>query len=267
MDSGTPREREGRATRRRARQRGLTALARRAEAALVFERIWPPLAWAGALVALFLAASWFGLWSGVPRLGRVAGVAVFAALLVRRAGAARRAAAADARGDARPPRPRRRTPRIGRPLLWPIGSPPPATMRRPTRCGFSTDAGSPSKSQRIAPAPPAPRMAWRDPRALRFGALHPCARRGDRRRTRALCARRRGVRLARRLGRGRRRAHRRLGRSARLHRQAADPARRLSAPRPGAKDRRAGGLDSRRARRRQRDRGPRRGRLEAARGR
>ncbi|MFZ1964000.1 MAG: DUF4175 family protein, partial [Roseiarcus sp.] len=51
----------------------LEALARRAEAVLVFERIWPPLAWAGALVALFLAVSWFGLWFAAPRAGRIAG--------------------------------------------------------------------------------------------------------------------------------------------------------------------------------------------------
>jgi len=35
---------------------GLEALARRAEAVLLFERAWPPLAWSGAAIALFLAA-------------------------------------------------------------------------------------------------------------------------------------------------------------------------------------------------------------------
>ena len=39
----------------------LAALARRAEAVIVFERFWPPLVWAATLVALFLALSWLGL--------------------------------------------------------------------------------------------------------------------------------------------------------------------------------------------------------------
>lgn len=156
FNSGTPREREGRDAQAGAAAR-LAALARRAEAALVFERIWPPLAWAGALVALFLAASWFGLWFVVPRLGRVAGVAVFAALLfaalaplakLRRPTREETLARLD-RNSHVPHRPA---------ASWPIGSPPPATMRRPTRCGFSTDAGSPSKSN--ASRPPCPRRGW-----------------------------------------------------------------------------------------------------------
>ena len=37
---------------------------------MIWERVWPALAWSGALVALFLAASWFGLWFAAPRLAR-----------------------------------------------------------------------------------------------------------------------------------------------------------------------------------------------------
>ena len=56
----------------------LTALARRAEAVIVFERFWPPLVWAATLVALFLALSWLGLWQALPRAARIGGVAAFA---------------------------------------------------------------------------------------------------------------------------------------------------------------------------------------------
>src|ERR1700722_5980275 len=62
--------------------RRLDALARRAGWALIWERVWPPLAWSGALVAVFLAASWFGLWFAAPRLGRIGLLALFAAALV-----------------------------------------------------------------------------------------------------------------------------------------------------------------------------------------
>ena len=59
----------------RDRCEALTALARRAEAVIVFERLWPPLVWAATLVALFLALSWLGLWQAPPRAARIAGVA------------------------------------------------------------------------------------------------------------------------------------------------------------------------------------------------
>ncbi len=51
-----------------------------------------------------------------------------------------------------------RTCRIGRPLLWPIGSPFPATIRRPTRFGSSTGAASPGRS--LGSRPPPPRREW-----------------------------------------------------------------------------------------------------------
>ena len=49
---------------------------------LLWERIWPPLAWALTIVALFLAASWFGLWLDLPAAARIAGVVAFAAALL-----------------------------------------------------------------------------------------------------------------------------------------------------------------------------------------
>ena len=169
LDLGRPREREGRDAQAGAAAR-LAALARRAEAALVFERIWPPLAWAGALVALFLAASWFGLWFVVPRLGRVAGVAVFAALLF--------AALAPLAKLRRPTR-EETLARLDRDSHVPHR---PAASLADRLAAPGDDATTNAlwllhrrrlaqQIERIAPALPAPRMAWRDPRALRFGAL------------------------------------------------------------------------------------------------
>jgi len=60
----------------------LKRLRRRAELTLVWEGIWPPLAFAGAVVALFLAASWFGLWFETPPLARAVALGLFALALL-----------------------------------------------------------------------------------------------------------------------------------------------------------------------------------------
>jgi uncharacterized protein (TIGR02302 family) len=60
----------------------LNRLAQQARLVLLWERFWPPIAWALTLAALFLAASWFGLWLDLPVGARMAGVAIFAAALV-----------------------------------------------------------------------------------------------------------------------------------------------------------------------------------------
>lgn len=54
---------------------------RRARLALVWESAWPWLALAAAVVTLFFAVSWFGLWDRLPPFGRMAGVALFALAL------------------------------------------------------------------------------------------------------------------------------------------------------------------------------------------
>ncbi len=46
-------------------------VARRARLALLWERVWPPLAALGALACLFVAVSWLGLWLELPRGGRI----------------------------------------------------------------------------------------------------------------------------------------------------------------------------------------------------
>jgi uncharacterized protein (TIGR02302 family) len=48
---------------------------------LLWERLWPALALPAVLVGVFLAASWLGLWLRLPPVGRLIGVAAFGALL------------------------------------------------------------------------------------------------------------------------------------------------------------------------------------------
>ena len=56
----------------------LERLARNAALVLRWEVLWPGIAALLVLGAVFLAVSWLGLWSSLPRSGRVAGVALFA---------------------------------------------------------------------------------------------------------------------------------------------------------------------------------------------
>ena len=149
----------------------LARLARRAEAVIVFERLWPPLAWAAALAALFLAVSWFGLWQALPREARIGGVLLFAVALGVALAPLARLQPPCPRRNPRPPRPR-----FGR------GASPRRLARRPDRrperrshrrgaVGAAPSAAGAAWSRRFRPAAPAPGMARRDPRALRFAAL------------------------------------------------------------------------------------------------
>ncbi len=149
---------------------GFEALARRAEAVLVFERIWPPLAWAGAAIALFLALSWLGVWFVSPRTLRIAGVVLFAILVF--------VALAPLAWLRRPTR-QETLARIDR----------DAPMRHRPAASFDDRLAAQSDDpttralwlfhqrrladevRRIPQASPSPRMVLRDPRALRFGAV------------------------------------------------------------------------------------------------
>ncbi|MBN9050458.1 MAG: TIGR02302 family protein [Rhizobiales bacterium] len=51
---------------------------KRARGALLWERVWPPLATLATVVGLFLAVSWIGLWGILPPLGRAIGLGLFA---------------------------------------------------------------------------------------------------------------------------------------------------------------------------------------------
>ncbi len=56
----------------------LVRLKRRAALTLLWEALWPPLAFAGAVALLFAAAAWFGLWFAAPPFVRLAALALFA---------------------------------------------------------------------------------------------------------------------------------------------------------------------------------------------
>jgi uncharacterized protein (TIGR02302 family) len=142
-------------------------IVRRARLALVWEGVWPWLAAALGVAVAFLAVSWFGLWDALPPLGRMAGVALFAlaflaalAPLVRGRLPGRQAALSRvdrASGVAHRPATSlddRLSPTGDDPLTRALWRAHRERMEREARL---LKAGS-----------PAPRLAARDPYALRF---------------------------------------------------------------------------------------------------
>jgi uncharacterized protein (TIGR02302 family) len=154
----------------RARLRArIDRLAKHAALALLWERLWPPLAWALTAAALFLAASWFGLWLVLPGGARVAGVALFAAALL---------AALAPLLYLRAPRPAQRLARLDRDSAAPH-QPASSSLDRlaDLKAAEATRALWDLHQRRLAAtiarievAPPAPRMVDRDIAALRFSA-------------------------------------------------------------------------------------------------
>ena len=147
----------------------LDRLAQRAGRALLWEHIWPPIAWALTIAALFLAASWFGLWLDLPRGARIAGLALFAAALL---------AALYPLALLRAPRRAQSLARIDRDSAAPH-QPASSSLDRlaDRKAGDATRALWELHQRRLASgiagievAPPAPRMVDRDLAALRFGA-------------------------------------------------------------------------------------------------
>ena len=63
-------------------QRTLARLVAAARAILAWEALWRALSCAAGIVALFLAASWFGLWDLVPPAARPFGIAAFAIVAI-----------------------------------------------------------------------------------------------------------------------------------------------------------------------------------------
>jgi uncharacterized protein (TIGR02302 family) len=148
----------------------LTALARRAEAVIVFERFWPPLVWAATVVALFLALSWLGLWQAVPRTARIGGVAAFAvafAIVLAPLARLRRPVRAETldRLDRDSGAPHRPAASLDDRLAMAGEDPATAALWALHRDRLARQV------ERFVPAAPAPGMAWRDPRALRFAVL------------------------------------------------------------------------------------------------
>ncbi len=148
----------------------LDRLVRRAALALVWERIWPPLAGAGSVVALFLAVSWAGSWLYLPLAARLGGLIAFALGVVYmlaplvRLGWPKRAEALS-RLDRDSPARHRPASAFEDQLANAGDDPETSALWALHRQRLVADIG------RIEVAPPSPRLAWRDPRALRFAAL------------------------------------------------------------------------------------------------
>jgi uncharacterized protein (TIGR02302 family) len=146
----------------------LAALATVARRALLVERVWPPLVFALAVLILFLAASWLGVWQFAPRAFRIGGVVLFALAC---------GAALSPLGRLRRPAARDVLTRLDRDSK---ASHRPASSFADT---LANDHGDPSTQalwaahrarlehevEAIRVAPPSPRMVDRDPYALRFG--------------------------------------------------------------------------------------------------
>jgi uncharacterized protein (TIGR02302 family) len=154
--------------RAQARER-LHRLAQRAGLALLWERAWPPVAWALTIVAIFLAASWFGLWLALPPSARIAGMALFAAALL---------AALYPLALLRAPRRAQAFARLDRDSNA-LHQPASASLDRisDTKADETTRALWDLHQRRLAAkiatievAAPAPRMVDRDISALRFAA-------------------------------------------------------------------------------------------------
>jgi uncharacterized protein (TIGR02302 family) len=147
----------------------LDRMARRAGIVLLWERIWPPIAWALTISALFLAASWFGLWLDLPRGARIAGLALFAAALL---------AVLYPLALLRAPRRAEKLGRLDRDSAA-AHQPASSSLDRLADKGVSEATRAlwdlhqrrlASKIAAIEVAAPAPRMVERDLAALRFGA-------------------------------------------------------------------------------------------------
>lgn len=139
---------------------------RRAAAAIAFERLWPALVPALVVVALYCVVSWFGLWLGASALVRFGGLTLFALALV--------AALAPLRSLRRP-----RVAEARHRVETATGlAHRPLTALEDTLAGPRTDSASErlwavhreraaAGIGRLSAGAPAPRVAARDPYALR----------------------------------------------------------------------------------------------------
>ncbi len=148
----------------------LARLTARARAALVWERAWPPLSAAGAVVLLFLAVSWAGLWLSAPPWARALGLALFlggflAALSPLALWRAPTRAAALRRLD-------RDSPDAHAPATSFEDGLANGGSDEETRALWALHrARVADEISKLQVTPPSPGMARRDPRALRYAAL------------------------------------------------------------------------------------------------
>lgn len=142
-------------------------LVRRARLAVVWEGLWPAIAAAATVALVFLTVSWFGLWDALPPYGRVAGVALFALALAaalfplaRLRGADRRALLA--RVD-------RASGLAHRPATGLDDRLAPLSDDPLTRALWQAHRDQiEGEARRLRAGAPAPRLAVRDPYAVRF---------------------------------------------------------------------------------------------------
>ena len=132
------------------------------------ERVWPPLVFALAVVILFLAASWLGVWQFAPRSFRIAGVVLFAVacgIALAPLARLRRPAPRDvlARLDRDAGANHRPASSLADSLANDDGDPGTQAMWAAHRARLERAVDA------IRVAPPSPRMAERDPYAIRFG--------------------------------------------------------------------------------------------------
>ncbi|MFC3692438.1 TIGR02302 family protein [Chenggangzhangella methanolivorans] len=140
----------------------------RARLALMWEGAWPWLAAGSIVVALFLAVSWFGLWDALPPWGRIVGVALFLFALLTALAPLIRSVVPDRRAALG--RVDRATGVAHRPAtslddeLASVAGEDPMTraLWAAHRDRMRREAG------RLKVGAPAPRLAARDPYALRF---------------------------------------------------------------------------------------------------
>ena len=159
---------EDRAAPRRRRPGDARPRAQRGPAGrILWERLWPALASIATAVGLFLALSWLGLWLWLPPVGRAIGLGVFCLIARGRAAAAAAPAAAEPDRQAPPSRPQFRTDASAR--HHDLRQDRRRDRRRScaSRCGARISSARCARRRRCGPDVPMPRVAARDPMALR----------------------------------------------------------------------------------------------------
>ncbi len=146
--------------------RRFAALITRSWRALLWEQLWPPLAAALAVLGLFLAVSWAGLWISIPPLARIFGVAVFGLLLAASLSPflwlkLPRRTEALSRLDRESGIAHRPATTIDDRLANDSGDPVMDALWR------AHHSAAEQHAERIRTPWPAPRLAWRDPYAIR----------------------------------------------------------------------------------------------------
>jgi uncharacterized protein (TIGR02302 family) len=148
----------------------LDRLRRAAALTLLWEDLWPPLAFAGVVVVLFVAASWFGLWFATPPLLRLVALAAFALALLAalfplvRLRWSSRARALE-RLDRDAPAAHRPASSLEDALANPEDDPATRALWALHKQRLAGEV------ERLALKAPSPNMPARDPYALRFAAI------------------------------------------------------------------------------------------------